>query len=88
MMNDTAAVAGSNGRPYPHFLERVEQSLGDVELTCWYDYEPADPSTGFNATAWLVRAHVRDSPHDISGLLRDTAVRELEADAAEYLSGG
>lgn len=88
MLTDTATVAGSTGRDYPHYLERVEQSLGDVQLTCWYDYEPADPSTGWPATAWLIRAHVRGDPADISGLLRDAAVKDLEADAAEYLSGG
>lgn len=87
MMTDTAAVAGSNGRSYAHHLERVEQELGDVQLTCWYDFEPADPSVGWPATAWLIYAHVRGNPADISGLLRDAAVKDLEADAADYLSG-
>jgi hypothetical protein len=88
MMTDTAAVTGSNGRSYAHYLERVEQELGDVQLTCWYDFEPADPSVGWPATAWLIRAHVRGDSTDLSELLRDSAVKTLEADAADYLSGG
>jgi hypothetical protein len=87
MLSDAAAVAGAR-RPYPHYLERVEQELGDIQLTCWYDFEPADPSVGWPATAWLIRAHVRGDSTDISELLRDSAVKTLEAEAADYLSGG
>jgi hypothetical protein len=88
MMNEAAAVSGAKKRAYPHYLERVEQELGDVQLTCWYDFEPADPSVGWPATAWLIRAHVRGDSTDISELLRDSAVKTLEAEAADYLSGG
>jgi hypothetical protein len=88
MMNEAAAVSGAKKCAYPHYLERVEQELGDIQLTCWYDFEPADPSVGWPATAWLIRAHVRGDSTDISELLRDSAVKTLEAEAADYLSGG
>jgi hypothetical protein len=88
MLTDTAAVAGSNDRAYAHYLERVDVLLDDVMFRIWVDYEPADASVGVNATAWLVHAHVGDSPTDIACHLKETTVNRLEAEAAEYLSGG
>jgi hypothetical protein len=92
MMNnartDAAAVAGSNLRTYPHYLERVEILLDDVLFRLWVDFEPADPSVGVNATAWIVHAHVGDSPADIADYLNESTLKRLEAEAADYLSGG
>ena len=88
MMTDAAAVAGAKNRPYAHYLERVEIVLDDVMFRIWVDYEPADASVGVNATAWLVHAHVGDSPADIACYLKDSTVNRLEAEAADYLSGG
>jgi hypothetical protein len=91
MMNnardDAAAVAGSNLRTYPHYLERVELLLDDVLFRVWVDFEPADRAVGANATAWIVHAHVGDSPADIAGYLNDATILRLESEAAEYLSG-
>jgi hypothetical protein len=92
MMNnardDAAAVAGSNLRTYPHYLQHVDILLDDVLFSIWVDYEPADPELGFNATAWIVHAHVGDSPADIADYLNESTLKRLESEAADYLSGG
>jgi hypothetical protein len=82
---DAAAVAGSNGRTYAHYLERVDQSIADVELTCWYDFEPADRSVGLPATAWLIHARPAGSPCDIADILDSRVIKRLEREAAEVL---
>ena len=91
MMNnaraDAAAVAGAR-RPYPHYLQHVDILLDDVLFSVWVDFEPADPSVGVNATAWIVHAHVGDSPADIADYLNESTIRRLESEAADYLSGG
>ncbi len=84
---DAAAVAAKN-RDYPHYLERVEILLDDVMFRVWVDYEAADASIGVNATAWLVYAHVGDSPADIACYLKESTIKRLEGEAADYLSGG
>ena len=92
MMNnardDARAVAGSNLRAYPHYLERVELLLDDVMFRLWVDFEPADASVGLPATAWIVHAHVGDSPADIADYLNESTIKRLESEAADYLSGG
>ena len=92
MMNnardDARAVAGAKNRPYPHYLERVELLLDEVMFRLWVDFEPADASVGLHATAWIVHAHVGDSPADIADYLNDATISRLEAEAADYLSGG
>lgn len=85
---NAAAVAGSNLRTYPHYLERVELLLDDVMFRLWVDYEPADRAAGVNATAWIVHAHVGDSPADIADYLNESTIKRLESEAADYLSGG
>lgn len=84
---DAAAVAGSNLRDYPHYLERVEILLDDVLFRLWVDFEPADPELGFSATAWLVHAHVGEHFADIVDYLSDETVKRLESEAVLYLSG-
>jgi hypothetical protein len=54
----------------------------------WVDFEPADPELGFNATAWIVHAHVADNPADIADYLNDATIKRLESEAADYLSEG
>jgi len=81
---DAAAVAGAR-RPYAHYLERVEQSIADIELTCWYDFEPADRSVGLPATAWLIHARPAGSPCDIADILDSRVIKRLEREAAEVL---
>lgn len=85
--DDARAVAGSNLRAYPHYLERVEILLDDVMFRLWVDFEPADRAAGVNATAWIVHAHVGDSPADIADYLNESTIKRLESEAAEYLSG-
>jgi hypothetical protein len=85
---DAAAVAGSNLRTYPHYLEHVDILLDDVLFSIWVDFEPADPELGFNATAWIVHAHVADNPADIADYLNDATIKRLESEAADYLSEG
>jgi hypothetical protein len=84
---DAAAVVGSNLRTYPHYLERVDILLDDVMFRVWVDYEPADRAVGVNATAWIVHAHVGDSPADIADYLNESTLKRLESEAADYLSG-
>jgi hypothetical protein len=88
MLGDTATAAGSSGRDYPHYLERVEILLDDVMFRVWVDYEAADASVGVNATAWLVYAHVGDSPADIACYLKESTIKRLETEAVDYLSEG
>jgi hypothetical protein len=85
--DDARAVAGAR-RPYPHYLERVEILLDDVLFRLWVDFEPADMSVGLQATAWIVHAHVGDSPADIADYLNESTLKRLESEAADYLSGG
>jgi hypothetical protein len=82
--DDAVAVAGAR-RPYARYLERVEQSIADINLTCWYDFEPADRSTGFAATAWLIHARAAGSPCDIAGILDSRVIKRLEREAADVL---
>ena len=84
---DAAAVVGSNLRTYPHYLERVELLLDDVMFRLWVEFEPADASVGLPATAWIVHAHVGDSPADIADYLNESTLKRLESEAADYLSG-
>jgi len=85
-MNKTEnnAVAGAR-RPYARYLERVDQAVGDVNLTCWYDFEPADRSVGLPATAWLIHARPAGSPCDIADILDSRVIKRLEREAAEAL---
>jgi hypothetical protein len=86
--DDAAAVAGSNLRAYPHYLQHVDILLDDVLFSIWVDYEPADRAAGINATAWIVHAHVGDNPADIADYLNESTIKRLEAEAADYLSEG
>ncbi len=88
MMTNATAAAGSSGRPYPHYLESVDVLLDDTWWSIWVDYEPADPSVGLPATAWLVHAHVAEHYADIADYLSESTIKRLEAEAVDYLSGG
>jgi hypothetical protein len=86
--DDARAVAGAKNRPYPHYLQHVDILLDDVLFRLWVDFEPADRAVGVNATAWIVHAHVGDSPADIADYLNESTLKRLEAEAADYLSEG
>lgn len=83
-----AAQAISARREYPHYLQRADVTIGDVTFRCWFDFEPEDRSVGLRASAWLVHAHVGDSPADIADFLSESTVLRLEEEAACYLSEG
>lgn len=85
--DDARAVAGAK-RDYPHYLQRADVTIGDVTFRCWVDFEQADRSVGLPATAWLIHAHVGDSPVDIADFLSQSTIEQLEEQAAYYLSGG
>lgn len=86
--DDARAVAGAKNRPYPHYLEHVDILIDDVLFRLWVDFEPADRAVGLQATAWIVHAHVGDSPADIADYLNESTLKRLESEAADYLSGG
>ena len=86
--DDARAVAGAKNRPYSHYLQHVDILLDDVLFRLWVDFEPADRAVGVNATAWIVHAHVGDSPADVADYLNDATISRLEAEAADYLSEG
>lgn len=46
-------------------------------LDCYLDYDPPDPSVGYNGNAWLVHAYAGGV--DVTELLRDEIIREIEA---------
>jgi len=68
----------------PAYLDQFEFWFNEIQLDCWVEFEPADPSTGHNARAQLFRAYVHNSGADISDLLRDTVIETIEAAAASY----
>jgi hypothetical protein len=85
MLINESELSG-HARPYPPpYLERVDQAVGDVQLTCWYDFEPADRSVGLPATAWLIHARPAGSPCDIADILDSRVIKRLEREAAEAL---
>jgi hypothetical protein len=70
----------------PAYLDQFEYWFDEVQLDCWVDFEPADPSTGHNASAQLIRAYVHNTGMDISDLLRDNVIKTIEAAAASHLN--
>ena len=85
MLLSESELTGHTRTYPPPFLERVEQSIADIELTCWYDFEPADRSVGLPATAWLIHARPAGSPCDIADILDSRVIKRLEREAAEVL---
>jgi hypothetical protein len=70
----------------PAYLDQFEYWFDEVQLDCWVDFEPADPSTGHNASAQLIRAYVHNTGMDICDLLRDNVIKTIEAAAASHLN--
>jgi len=70
----------------PTYLDQFEFWFDEVQLDCWVDFEPADPTTGHNASAQLIRAYVNGTGSDISDLLRDKVIETIEAAAASHFN--
>lgn len=68
------------------YLKRFDYDALEVPLVCWLDFEPADPTVGLLATAWLVHAFVGDTCYDIEALLPAATIEKIERDAACYFS--
>ena len=56
----------------------------DMELLCFVDWEPADRSTGYAGAAWLIHAYAGGV--DVTDLLKDHIIRDIEGEAACSLS--
>ena len=67
----------------PNYLSRFDCWIGDVNLDCWVDFEPADRSVGYAANAHLVHAIINCM--DVVDLLSDHVKDHIETEAAEYL---
>ena len=74
-----------NRKLIKNYLDQFEFWFDEVQLDCWVDFEPADPSTGHNASAQLIRAYVHNTGADISDLLHDKVIKIIEAAAASHL---
>jgi len=53
-------------------------------LDCWIDYEPADPSTGYGGSAWLVHAMVKGVA--VIDILSASTIKDIESEARCSLS--
>ena len=69
---------------WPQHLWPYTYTHGDTELLCFVDWEPGDRSTGYAGAAWLIHAYAGGV--DVTDLLKDTIIRDIEGDAACSLS--
>jgi hypothetical protein len=69
---------------WPQNLWPYTYTHGDTELLCFIDWEPADRSTGYAGAAWLIHAYAGGV--DVVDMLKDTIIRDIEAEAACSLS--
>jgi hypothetical protein len=72
------------GLQWPQHLWPYTYTHGDTELLCFVDWEPADRSTGYAGAAWLIHAYAGGV--DVTDLLKDHIIRDIEAEAACSLS--
>ena len=72
------------GLQWPQHLWPYTYTHGDTELLCFVDWEPPDRSTGYSGAAWLIHAYAGGV--DVTDLLKDTIIRDIEAEAACSLS--
>ena len=73
-----------SGGQWPQNLWPYTYTHGDTELLCFVDWEPADRSTGYAGAAWLIHAYAGGV--DVTDLLKDHIIRDIEGDAACSLS--
>jgi len=72
------------GLQWPQHLWPYTYTHGDTELLCFVDWEPGDRSTGYAGAAWLIHAYAGGV--DVTDLLKDHIIRDIEAEAACSLS--
>ena len=72
------------GLQWPQHLWPYTYTHGDTELLCFVDWEPGDRSVGYSGAAWLIHAYAGGV--DVIDLLKDTIIRDIEAEAACSLS--
>ena len=72
------------GLQWPQHLWPYTYTHGDTELLCFVDWEPGDRSTGYSGAAWLIHAYAGGV--DVVDMLKDTIIRDIEAEAACSLS--
>ena len=72
------------GLQWPQHLWPYTYTHGDTELLCFVDWEPGDRSVGYSGAAWLIHAYAGGV--DVVDMLKDTIIRDIEAEAACSLS--
>ena len=72
------------GLQWPQHLWPYTYTHGDSELLCFVDWEPADRSSGYSGAAWLIHAYAGGV--DVTDLLKDHIIRDIEGEAACSLS--
>ena len=72
------------GLQWPQNLWPYTYQHGDTELLCFVDWEPADRSSGYSGAAWLIHAYAGGV--DVTDLLKDHIIRDIEGEAACSLS--
>jgi len=72
--------------PRETYLQAYAYAVADSGgiLDCWIDYEPADPSTGYSGSAWLVHAMVKGVA--VIDLLSASTIKDIESEARCSLS--
>ena len=73
-----------SGGHWPQHLWPYTYTHGDTELLCFVDWEPADRSVGYSGAAWRIHAYAGGV--DVVDMLKDTIIRDIEAEAACSLS--
>lgn len=81
-MNKT--LIDTSGLQWPQHLWPYTYTHGDTELLCFVDWEPADRSVGYAGAAWLIHAYAGGV--DVTDLLKDHIIRDIELEAACSLS--
>ena len=69
----------------PIHLSEYTYRDGELELTCFVDYDPPDASTGYAGGAWL--CHAYHAGVDIADYLAPGVIERIEEAACWYFSG-
>lgn len=69
----------------PNYLREYTYRNGELELTCFVDYDPPDRSTGYSGGATLANAY--HAGVDIADYLAPGVIETIEGAACWYFSG-
>ena len=69
----------------PAYMREYLYRNGELELTCFVDYDAPDPGTGYSGGAWL--CHAYHAGIDIVDYLADGVIEAIEGAACCYFSG-